>query len=156
QAQSELVAALTTLNMHVLRATIDGEIRTIYRYPGEATKDNEAVLQLQNPDVLDVEAQVEVKDAQGLWERIEQALKWRDTARDLRSKGPQGEAARKGSPLTADEQKWLTEILAAEKKDEEKKKLEKEFKEGSHNDRKAMYSEKRADELLRVEIEAPG
>jgi hypothetical protein len=45
------------------------------------------VLQLQNPDVLDVEAQVEVKDAQALWERIEQALKWRDTAREARSKG---------------------------------------------------------------------
>jgi WD40 repeat protein len=155
QAQSELVAALATLNMHVLRASIDGEVRTIYRWPGEAAKDNEAVLQLQNPDVLDVEAQVEVKDAQVLWDRIEQAQKWLVLARDLRSKEPKGEADMKGTPLNADEQKWITEILAAEEKDEDKKKLEKEFKEGSHNDRKAMRFEYWARGLLQVEVEAP-
>lgn len=93
QAQSELGAALATLNMHVLRASIDGEVRAIYRYPGEAAKDNEAVLQLQNPNLLCAEAQVEVKDALTLWARMEAAEKKRAQARKARAENRPASAA---------------------------------------------------------------
>jgi len=63
QAQRELNAAVTTLKMHEIRSSIPGVIKTIYRNRGEAIKNLEPLLQVQNRDRLRVEGLVEVQDA---------------------------------------------------------------------------------------------
>ena len=84
-AQSELSAALTTLNMHIMRAKIDGVVRAIYKQPGEAVKEFvEPVLQIQSPKKLRVEAQVEVQDALVLRRRMAKANGYRAEAQRLR------------------------------------------------------------------------
>jgi hypothetical protein len=50
-----------------------------------------------------------------------------------------GPDEKKGTPLTPQEEVWIGELLAAEKKARERKLVEKEFREGSHDDRKAIY-----------------
>ena len=63
QSQRELNAAVTTLKMHEIRSSIPGVIKTIYRNRGEAIKNLEPLLQVQNRDRLRVEGLVEVQDA---------------------------------------------------------------------------------------------
>ena len=45
KAQEELSGAWTTLDLHVIRASIPGRIRSLYKQPGEAVKALDAVLQ---------------------------------------------------------------------------------------------------------------
>jgi WD40 repeat protein len=85
QAQRELSASLTQLRQHMIRASINGVIKTVYKQPGEAVKNLDAVLQIHNPDLLRVEAQVEVQDALPLRERLERARKLREDADRLRA-----------------------------------------------------------------------
>src|SRR5262249_27632812 len=87
KAQRELGQAVTTLKMHTIRASIDGVIKSVYKQPGESVKNLEPVLQIQNPNDLRVEAQVEVQDALALRDRLEQARGWREKARALFRKG---------------------------------------------------------------------
>src|SRR5262249_15131571 len=47
---------------------------------GEAIKENESVLQLVNPDLLQVEAEVEVQDAEELRKRMKHAEEYRKAA----------------------------------------------------------------------------
>ncbi len=84
KGQRELSAAQTTLRMHQLKANISGVIRAVYKQPGEAVRNLEAVLQLQSPDVLRVEAQVEVQDALELRKRMQRAEAWRVEAQRIR------------------------------------------------------------------------
>jgi hypothetical protein len=85
QAARELSAALTTLNMHIIRASIDGVIKAVYKRRGEATKNLDPVLQIQNPDKLSVESRVDVQDALPLRDRWTDALKLREKAAHLRA-----------------------------------------------------------------------
>jgi WD40 repeat protein len=87
KSQRELGQAVTTLKMHTIRASIDGVIKSVYKQPGESVKNLEPVLQIQNPKDLRVEAQVEVQDALALRDRLEEARKWRETARNFYQKG---------------------------------------------------------------------
>jgi WD40 repeat protein len=69
KAQRELSAALTTLKMHEIRATVPGIVRAIYKNSeGEAIKANEPVVQIQNSDRLRVEGLLEVQEALKLHE----------------------------------------------------------------------------------------
>ncbi|MFO0845116.1 MAG: HlyD family efflux transporter periplasmic adaptor subunit [Gemmataceae bacterium] len=96
QAQQELSGAWTTLDLYFIRAPIAGRIRTIYKQQGEAVKNLDAVLQLQNTRRLRVEAQVEVQDALPLQERVRRAEAMRLEARRLQStKLAEAEALRK-------------------------------------------------------------
>ncbi len=79
------VRAQTTLNMHMIRASIDGVIKAIYKQNGEAVKNNEPVLQIQNPERLRVEAQLELQDALPLRDRVERAHDLRRKANVLRA-----------------------------------------------------------------------
>jgi len=72
-AQRELNAALTTLNMHEIRSSIPGLVKVLYKSRGDAVKNLDAVLQLQNPKLLIVEGLVEVQDAKRLTKELEQA-----------------------------------------------------------------------------------
>jgi WD40 repeat protein len=63
QADREVNAAITTLKMHEIHATISGKIKMIYKHDGEAVKNLEAVLQIQDPRHLRVEGLVEVQEA---------------------------------------------------------------------------------------------
>jgi WD40 repeat protein len=83
-AQKELSTAQTALAMHQVRASISGVIRAIYKQPGEAVRNLEPVLQIHNPDVLRVEAQVEVQDALELRKRLKLAEELRQQAQKLR------------------------------------------------------------------------
>jgi hypothetical protein len=85
QAQRELSGALTTLNLHMVRASIDGVIKAVYKQHGESVKNLEPVLQIQNPARLRVEAQLDVQDALPLRDRLERARKLRDQADALRA-----------------------------------------------------------------------
>jgi WD40 repeat protein len=93
QASRELSAALTTLNLHMVRASIDGVIKAVYKRRGEATKNLDPVLQIQNPDRLIVESRVDVQDALPLRDRWTEALKLRDRAANLRA-----DAGSRGQP----------------------------------------------------------
>jgi WD40 repeat protein len=83
QAQRELSAAWTTLDMYLIRAAIPGQVRTIYKHSGDAVKALEPVLQLQNDRQMRVEAQIEVQDALPLRERVRAARKKRADADQL-------------------------------------------------------------------------
>ncbi len=85
QAARELSAALTTLNMHMIRASIDGVIKAVYKRRGEATKNLDPVLQIQNPDRLSVESRVDVQEALPLRDRWTEAVKLREKAAHLRA-----------------------------------------------------------------------
>ncbi len=99
QGQRELGSALTTLNMHMIRASIDGVIKAVYKRRGEAIRkmQDSAVLQILNPNRLTVEAQVDVQDAMPLSERWKKSLEHRHKAADLRA-----EATAKGLPEPAE------------------------------------------------------
>lgn len=83
QSQRELSAAWTTLDMYLIRASIPGQIRTIYKQSGEAVKALEPVLQIVNTEQLRVEAQVDVQDALPLRSRLREAWRLREEANRL-------------------------------------------------------------------------
>ncbi len=56
EATQELQASLTLLKLHEVRAVMPGVIKTIYKHPGEAVKNLEAILHIDNPLKLRVEA----------------------------------------------------------------------------------------------------
>jgi multidrug efflux pump subunit AcrA (membrane-fusion protein) len=66
QGQRELNAAMTQLNMHRIESSISGIVKVLYKNPGEAVKNLESVMQIQNPDLLRAEGTVEVQVAQRL------------------------------------------------------------------------------------------
>jgi hypothetical protein len=82
-ALSELAAGYTALRQHVVRSSIEGTIRQTYKQPGEAVKNLEPVLQVQNPKKVRVDAQVEVQDALVLRSRLNEALRHRQEASRL-------------------------------------------------------------------------
>jgi WD40 repeat protein len=96
QAERELSQAWTTLKMHEVRASIDGVIKAIYKQPGEAVKNLDPVLQIQNPGALRVEVQVEVQEALSLRDRMERARKYRSEAQRLRLRGNSGDQVTAG------------------------------------------------------------
>jgi WD40 repeat protein len=60
-ANREFSQALTTLRLHEIRSKTDGVIKTIYRFTGEAVKNQEPVVQVLDHDRLKVEARVEMQ-----------------------------------------------------------------------------------------------
>ena len=70
--------SLTALKLHVIRAPISGTIRTIYKQPGEAVKNLDPVVLLQNTRHLFVQTQIDVQDALPL---RRQASTWRGAYR---------------------------------------------------------------------------
>jgi WD40 repeat protein len=67
KAQREINAALTTLNMHEVRARIPGVVKAVYKnHEGDAVKALEPLLQIQNPGRLRIEAKLEIQDAHKL------------------------------------------------------------------------------------------
>jgi WD40 repeat protein/biotin carboxyl carrier protein len=66
QAESELQAALTTVRLHDVRARISGQVRAIYKNPGDAVKNLESVLRIESPARLRVEGQVDVPEGMKL------------------------------------------------------------------------------------------
>ncbi|MFN6052049.1 MAG: HlyD family efflux transporter periplasmic adaptor subunit, partial [Planctomycetia bacterium] len=66
QSQRELSASVTTLKMHEIRSTIPGVIKAIYKSRGEAIKNLEPVLQVQNRNRLRVEGLVEIQDSRAI------------------------------------------------------------------------------------------
>jgi hypothetical protein len=63
QSDRELVAALTQLQMHEVRADISGRVRALYKNRGDAVKNLDPVLLIQNTDRLRVEGLVDVQVA---------------------------------------------------------------------------------------------
>jgi WD40 repeat protein/biotin carboxyl carrier protein len=82
-AQSELSASYTALRQHIVRSSIEGTIRQTYKHPGEAVKNLEPVLQIQNPKKVRVDAQVDVQDALVLRNRLDEAARHRAEASRL-------------------------------------------------------------------------
>jgi multidrug efflux pump subunit AcrA (membrane-fusion protein) len=111
--QRELSQAWVTLTMYDVRASIDGVIKSIYKYPGEAVKNLDPVLQIQNPDRLRVELQVDVQEALGLRHRLETARKYRDEARRLRLQGGQRNEATAQQYMRMADQLLAVEVEAS-------------------------------------------
>lgn len=65
KAQQELLQAVTILQKHEVRAAIDGIVKIIYKNRGEAIKNLDPILQIQNPGRLRVEALYEIQDTEG-------------------------------------------------------------------------------------------
>ncbi len=65
-AGEELSASISLLKLHEVRASIPGIIKVIYRHQGEAVKNLDPVVQIQNPLKLRVEGLADVQDAQAL------------------------------------------------------------------------------------------
>ncbi|MBI1918513.1 MAG: HlyD family efflux transporter periplasmic adaptor subunit [Planctomycetes bacterium] len=65
-AREELQQALTLLSLHEIRAKISGEVKEINKYLGEAVREQDQVLLIQNPYYLRVEGFVEVQQAKKL------------------------------------------------------------------------------------------
>ncbi len=63
QAQRELNASITQLKMHEVRAQISGVVKTIYKSRGDAVKELEPILQLQDHEHLRVEGVMEIQNA---------------------------------------------------------------------------------------------
>jgi WD40 repeat protein len=63
QAQRELNASITQLHMHEIRAHISGILKTVYKSRGDAVKELDPVLQLQDFDHLRVESVMEAQYA---------------------------------------------------------------------------------------------
>ena len=63
---AKLNASLTLLRLHEVRASIPGVIQTIYRRPGEAVKNLDPIMHVQNPLKLRAEALAGVQDVQNL------------------------------------------------------------------------------------------
>ncbi len=66
QAESELMAAETTVRMHEIRALCSGVVKVIYKNPGDAVKNLEPVMHIEDPTQLRVEGVVEVQDTRQL------------------------------------------------------------------------------------------
>ncbi len=64
KAEAEMLQSRVLLSMHTIRAEINGKVKMIYAHRGEAVKEQERVVQLQNQDLLRVEGLVDVQDAQ--------------------------------------------------------------------------------------------
>jgi biotin carboxyl carrier protein len=92
QAQRELSASLTTLRMHLIRASMTGTVCSVHKQNGEAVKNNDAVLRIQGSARLRVEATVEEQDALPLRERLEGAHVLSAQAAQLRLRGGPGAA----------------------------------------------------------------
>jgi WD40 repeat protein/biotin carboxyl carrier protein len=82
-AQSELSAVYTAMRQHIVRSSIDGVIRQVYKQPGEAVKNLDPVVQVHNPGKVRVDAQVEVQDALVLRARLNEAVRHRNEASRL-------------------------------------------------------------------------
>ncbi len=65
-ASEELSASISLLKLHEVRASIPGIVKVIYRHQGEAVKNLDPVVQIQNPLKLRVEGLADVQDAQAL------------------------------------------------------------------------------------------
>jgi WD40 repeat protein len=66
-ARAEVNKAATTLQMHQIRSSIDGRIKNFSKNAeGEAVKENESILQIQNPNRLVLKGLLEVQEAQQL------------------------------------------------------------------------------------------
>jgi WD40 repeat protein len=67
QSLAEVQAALTALQMYEIRASVPGVVKQIYKHPrGEAIKNLESILQIQNHKLLRVQAEVDVQLTGGL------------------------------------------------------------------------------------------
>lgn len=67
-ARQELGQANVTLKLYEIRASKAGVITEIYKSSGEAVKEQDPILQLQNPDLLQAKGLVDVQDAKRLVE----------------------------------------------------------------------------------------
>ncbi len=65
-AEQELRQSQVLIQLHEIRAAIPGVVKTIYKKHGEAVKEQEQILQIQNPDLLKFEGVVEVQNARNL------------------------------------------------------------------------------------------
>ncbi len=65
-ASEELSASISLLKLHEIRASIPGIVKVIYRRQGEAVKNLDPVVQIQNPLKLRVEGLADVQDCMGL------------------------------------------------------------------------------------------
>jgi hypothetical protein len=65
-AREELKQAYVTLGLYELKAKSSGVVKDIVKYKGEAVKEGDLVLVLQNPDLLQVEGFVDVQDTKKL------------------------------------------------------------------------------------------
>src|SRR5665213_594593 len=63
-ANEDLAAALTLLKQHHIRASISGNVKVIYKHPGESVKNLDPIMQIQNPEKLRVEGLADWQDAQ--------------------------------------------------------------------------------------------
>jgi WD40 repeat protein len=63
QGQRELNATITQLKMHEIRAQISGVIKMIYKSRGDAVKEFDSMMQIQDLDHLRVEGLLEAQDA---------------------------------------------------------------------------------------------
>ncbi|HBI44481.1 MAG TPA: hypothetical protein DDY78_16760 [Planctomycetales bacterium] len=63
-ANQDLAAALTILKQHHIRSSISGNIKVIYKHPGESVKNLDPIMQIQNPEKLRVEGLADWQDAQ--------------------------------------------------------------------------------------------
>ena len=68
QAQRELSGAQTVLRMHEIRPAVAGRVKEIYRKTGEAVKNLEPVIQIQDTDSLRVEGLIEIQNSRGITE----------------------------------------------------------------------------------------
>ena len=65
-ARNELKQAYVTMGLYELKAKSSGVVKEIVKYRGEAVKDGDLVLVLQNPDLLQVEGFVDIQDVKRL------------------------------------------------------------------------------------------
>jgi WD40 repeat protein len=63
-ANEDLAAALTLLKQHHVQASISGNVKVIYKHPGESVKNLDPIMQIQNPEKLRVEGLADWQDAQ--------------------------------------------------------------------------------------------
>jgi hypothetical protein len=65
-ARNELRQVNVTLKLHEIRAAKDGVVKDIYKSSGDAVKEQDQILLIQNPKLLQVEGFVDVQDARNL------------------------------------------------------------------------------------------
>jgi WD40 repeat protein len=63
-ANEDLAASLSILKQHHIEASISGNIKVIYKHPGESVKNLDPIMQIQNPEKLRVEGLADWQDAQ--------------------------------------------------------------------------------------------
>lgn len=66
KAQQELLQSIAILGKHEVRATIDGTVKMIYKNRGDAVKNLDPILQIQNPKRLRVETVMEIHETGGM------------------------------------------------------------------------------------------